>query len=505
MGSDGNQIHAMFFPYMAPGHMMPMVDMARMFAAFGAKVTIIITTMNALRIKNVIDRDVKLGRDITLEIISLPSTEVGLPEGCENVVSAPTPEMSIKLFHAIELLQPKIKKLFSDLHPDCIVSDSLCPWTLDIANELGIARIAFNGSGFFNLCLLENITLYEPHKSIESETETFVVPGLPHEVKLTRSQLPDIVKAKNKFSELFDKLRESQRKSFGVLMNSFYELEPGYADHCRNVLGIKAWHIGPVSLINRDTVDKVDRGEKTSISKHDCINWLDCKKPRSVLYICFGSLTRFNKKQTTEIAYALEASGHPFIWVVGKVLKTSNDEFEDEEQELWLPQGFEDKIKENGQGLLIRGWAPQVLILEHEAIGGFLTHCGWNSILEGIVAGVPFITWPIFAEQFYNEKLVTQVLNLGVSIGNEVWKAWATEDSLVIKSGDDILMTINAVMGDTEEAIDMNKRAKKLGELAKKAVEEGHSSYNDLKRLIEDIKMHRISKSNGVIENSGNA
>lgn len=232
---------------------------------------------------------------------------------------------------------------------------------------------------------------------------------------------------------------------------------------------------------------------------------LIAKKPRSVLYICFGSLTRFNKKQTTEIAYALEASGHPFIWVVGKVSKTSNDEFEDEEQELWLPKGFEDKIKENGHGLLVRGWAPQVLILEHEAIGGFVTHCGWNSILEGVVAGVPFITWPIFAEQFYNEKLVTQVLNLGVSIGNEVWKAWATEDSLVIKSGDDILMAINAVMGDTEEAIDMNKRAKKLGELAKKAVEEGHSSYNDLKRLIEDIKMHRISKSNGVIENSGNA
>ncbi|KAL4296661.1 hypothetical protein GQ457_12G018420 [Hibiscus cannabinus] len=489
-----NQIHAMFFPYMAPGHMMPMVDMARIFAAAGAKVTIIITPMNALRIKNSIDRDVKSGRQITLEIISLPSSEVGLPQGCENFVSAPTREMCMKIFHAIELLQPKIKKLLSDYHPDCIVSDSLCPWTLDIANELGIARLAFNGSGFFNLCLSETMLRCEPHKNIISESETFVVPQLPDEVKLTRSQLPDIVKGRNKFSELFGKLKESEKKSLGVLMNSFYELEPAYADHCRNVLGIKAWHIGPVSLINRDINDKVERGENTSISKHDCLSWLDGKKPRSVLYICFGSLTRFSKKQTTEIANALEASGHSFIWVVGKVFRTSNDELKDEEQELWLPQEFEEKMKEKGQGLVIRGWAPQVLILEHEAIGGFLTHCGWNSILEGVVAGVPFVTWPIFAEQFYNEKLVTQVLNLGVSVGNEVWKAWATEDSPNIKTANDILVAIDAVMGNTQESIDRSKRAKKLGELAKRSIEEGNSSYNDVKRLIEDIRMHKNNK-----------
>ncbi|KAE8727927.1 hypothetical protein F3Y22_tig00005154pilonHSYRG00066 [Hibiscus syriacus] len=485
-----NQIHAMFFPYMAPGHMMPMVDMARIFAATGAKVTIIITPMNALRIKNAIHRDVKSGRLITLEIISLPSAEVGLPEGCENLVLASTPEMTMKLFDAIDLLQPKIRRLLSDYHPDCLVSDSLLTWTLDIANEFGIPRLAFNGSGFFNLCLSETLSHYQPHKRITSETETFVVPGLPDEVKLTRSQLPDIVKNRNHFSELFDKLKESERKSFGMLMNSFYELEPAYADHCRNVLGIKAWHVGPVSLFNRDIDDKVERGEKTSVSKHDCLHWLNGKKPRSVIYICFGSLTRFNKNQTVEIANALQASDHSFIWVVGKAIKTSNDE----EQELWLPQEFEEKVKENGRGLVIRGWAPQTLILEHEAIGGFLTHCGWNSILEGVVAGVPFVTWPIFAEQFYNEKLVTQVLKVGVSVGNEIWKVWATQDSPNIKTSNDILMAINTVMGNTDESMDMRKRAKKLGEQAKKSIEQGNSSYNDIDRLVKDIKMHKNSK-----------
>ncbi|KAE8728354.1 hypothetical protein F3Y22_tig00004620pilonHSYRG00117 [Hibiscus syriacus] len=216
--------------------------------------------------------------------------------------------------------------------------------------------------------------------------------------------------------------------------------------------------------VNRDIDDKVERGEKTSVSKHDCLHWLNGKKPRSVIYICFGSLTRFNKNQTVEIANALQASDHSFIWVVGKAIKTSNDE----EQELWLPQEFEEKVKENGRGLVIRGWAPQTLILEHEAIGGFLTHCGWNSILEGVVAGV--------------------------SVGNEIWKVWATQDSPNIKTSNDILMAINTVMGNTDESMDMRKRAKKLGEQAKKSIEQGNSSYNDIDRLVKDIKMHKNSK-----------
>ncbi|XVF36320.1 hypothetical protein REPUB_Repub19eG0048100 [Reevesia pubescens] len=382
--------------------------------------------------------------------------------------------MSMKLFHATEL----IELLFRKVHPDCIVSDCLYPWTLDVANKLGIPRIAFNGSGFFNLCVADSISRYEPHKNIKSETETFVVPGLPDE--------------------------ESERTSYGLLMNSFYELEPAYADNCSNVLGIKAWHIGPISLLNRDTDDKVERGKKASVSKHACLSWLDSKKSKSVLYICFGSLTRFSKTQTTEIAHALEASGYSFIWVVGKVFKTKNDDCKGQEQELWVPEGFEHRMKENGQGLIIKGWAPQVLILEHPAIGGYLTHCGWNSMLEGVTSGVPLITWPIFAEQFYNEKLVTQVLNLGVAVGNEVWKAWATEDSALIKNSYDILKAINAVMGNTKEATEMSIRAKHLGELAKKAIEEGNSSYNDMRSLIEDIRLYK-TRSNGVVANPNEA
>ncbi|MED6203317.1 UDP-glycosyltransferase, partial [Stylosanthes scabra] len=108
----------------------------------------------------------------------------------------------------------------------------------------------------------------------------------------------------------------------------------------------------------------------------------------------------------------MEATNKPFIWVIrdGKHLQ---------ELENWIKEeGFEERNKD--KGLIIRGWAPQVLILSHPAIGGFVTHCGWNSTLEGITAGVPMITWPLFADQFLNEKLVTHVLKVGVSLGVEV-------------------------------------------------------------------------------------
>ncbi|KAJ6939837.1 hypothetical protein NC651_006102 [Populus alba x Populus x berolinensis] len=204
-------------------------------------------------------------------------------------------------------------------------------------------------------------------------------------------------------------------------MNSFYELEPAYADHFRKVTG--------------------KRGGETSIRKHSCLDWLESKKPKSVLYICFGSLTRFSKTQ-------------------------------------------------------ISGWAPQLLILEHPAIGGFLTHCGWNSILEGICAGLPMVTWPIFAEQFYNEKLITQVLKVGVPVGNETWKVWANEESPLINR-DKIEKAVRTVMGDTDEAMEMRKQASRLEAFAKMAIEEGGSSCNDLKALIEDIRTYKHATGRG--------
>ncbi|KAH7854322.1 hypothetical protein Vadar_012538 [Vaccinium darrowii] len=134
--------------------------------------------------------------------------------------------------------------------------------------------------------------------------------------------------------------------------------------------------------------------------------------------VMLRSLERFSAAQLVEIGLGLEASGWRLVWVVreGKL----------EEFEKWVMEdGFEERNK--GRGILIRGWTPQVLILSHSAIGGFVMHCRWNSTLEGLCAGVPMVMWPLFADQFYNEKLVVQVLRVGVRVGVEFGVWWGKE------------------------------------------------------------------------------
>lgn len=163
------------------------------------------------------------------------------------------------------------------------------------------------------------------------------------------------------------------------------------------------------------------------------------------------------------------------------------------EMEKWLEEDrFEERVK--SRGLLIRGWAPQVLILSHPSIGAFLTHCGWNSTLEGICAGVPMITWPLFAEQFFNEKLVVQVLKIGVPVGAEVAVHFGEEDKFGVQvKKEKIKEAVEKVMNEDKKE-QRRKEARKLAEMAKKAVEEGGSSYNNITLLIEDIIQQQLSK-----------
>ncbi|KAK8562898.1 hypothetical protein V6N12_010962 [Hibiscus sabdariffa] len=261
-------------------------------------------------------------------------------------------------------------------------------WAADAIDnlELNIARIVFNGNGCFASCARENISKFKPQD------------------KLSVSPMVE------------DNTRKSKKNCYGVVVNSFYELEPAYVEQFKK--GNRAWIVGPVSLYNRNITDKAERGKKAAIDEQTILSWLDSKPPNSVLYISFGSSPRFAPQQILELAHGLQASNQPFIWVIRDVFKGEGTGFLTE---------FEEKMRESKQGLIITGWAPQLLILEHGSVGGFMTHCGWNSILEGVSCGVPMITWPISAEQFFNEKLVTDVLKIGVRVGNLDWLWWNME------------------------------------------------------------------------------
>ncbi|XP_074273135.1 scopoletin glucosyltransferase-like [Silene latifolia] len=484
MGSETQRLHVVLFPLMAAGHMIPTLDIAKLFAAQYVKTTIVTTPLNAPFFINPLLSYKNIGPTIDVEIIPFPSKEAGLPEGVENFDQFTSDEMSLQFLKATELLQEPLVQLLEKLNPkpSCLVADMLLPFATDIAAKFNIPRLVFHGSCCFALCAMDAVMKYEPHKAVLDDYEEFVIPHLPHEIKITKMKLNEEFRRDNpnmEWVQVLGRALESEIKSFGVIVNSFYELEPDYADYYRKVMGRKAWQIGPVSLCNREKESMFRRGKDSSIDEHECLKWLDSKEAHSVIYISFGSLTEVSPAQLHEIAKGLEASEQNFIWVVRR--NKNKEEIEE-----WMPEGFEERIQ--GKGLIIRGWAPQVLILDHEAVGGFVTHCGWNSTLEGISCGVPMVTWPAFAEQFYIEKLVTEVLKTGIEVGAKEWNR--TVECKV--KWEEVKEVVRRLMVE-EEGVEIRSKANKLKEKARKAIEEGGSSCSELCSLIEELSNYNYN------------
>ena len=487
--SQAQRLNVIFLPYLSSGHLNPMVDTARLFARYGASVTIITTHANALTFQNAIDSDFNCGYDIRTQLVPFPAAQLGLPEGAENLKDGTSPDMIGKIFYGVSMLQGPFEQLFQDLQPDCLVTDLLYPWTVESAAKLGIPRLYFYSASHFANCAIHFIRKHKPHERLASATQKFSVPGLPHNIEMTPLQLEEWVRrGEDEFADLMNEAYESESRSYGTLCNSFHELEGDYEHLYRSTKGIKCWSVGPVSAwAHKGNEEKINKGQKEDLAQDsEWLHWLNNKEKKSVLYVSFGSLTRLPQAQIVEIAHGLENSGCSFIWVARK--KDKNDK-----GQIFL-QEFEEKMKKSKRGFIIWNWAPQVMILNHPAVGGIVTHCGWNSILESVSAGLPMITWPMFAEQFYNEKLLVDVLKIGVSVGAKENKFWTSlgEDAMVGR--EEIAKAVVELMGK-EESIEMRRRARELGDASKKTTEEGGSSYNSLMQLLDELKSLKASKA----------
>jgi hypothetical protein len=184
MGSKSGQLHIFFFPFLAHGHLIPTIDIAKLFTARGVKATIVTTPRNVPLVSKT------HGMKIDILIIKFPAVEAGLPQGCENCDSLNSPEMASNFIKATKMLQQPLEQLLQDYNPNCLVADSFFPWATDVASKFGIPRLVFNGISFFSMFADHTIRLYEPHKKVFSDSETFVIPNFPGEIKLTRMQLP---------------------------------------------------------------------------------------------------------------------------------------------------------------------------------------------------------------------------------------------------------------------------------------------------------------------------
>ncbi|THF97763.1 hydroquinone glucosyltransferase-like [Camellia sinensis] len=194
----------------------------------------------------------------------------------------------------------------------------------------------------------------------------------------------------------------------GIILNSFMDLEPGPIKALQgDEPGIPpVYPIGPI----------VRAGSSNPLERSECLQWLDIQPRGSVLFVSFGSGGTLSNDQLNELALGLEVSGHRFLWVVKGPNDSANATYfsvqSQDDPFGFLPNGFMERTKE--RALLVPSWAPQVEILSHGSTGGFVTHCGWNSVLESVVNGIPLIAWPLFAEQKMNAVMLSEGLKVAL-------------------------------------------------------------------------------------------
>ncbi|XP_074278675.1 soyasapogenol B glucuronide galactosyltransferase-like [Silene latifolia] len=465
------------------GHMLHIVDTASTFAMHGVTCIIITTHANVPFIQNSVPKSVANINDfLNIRLLDFPYEAVGLPPGIENFSNVTSIDMRPKISDALKLLQKPTEDLIKEISPDCIVSDMFYPWTSDFAREVGIPRVVFRGTGMFPMCCWNSIKSHVPHESVTSDDEKFTLPGLPGDIVMTKSTLPDWVRNPNGYTMWMKMIDAAESKSFGVIVNSFTDLERDYEEYYKLVTGLKVWTIGPIAL-------HVGRNEDLDGSG-EWVEWLDKKEAGSVIYVSFGGSAKFPTHQLKEIAAGLELSGRDFVWVVraGK----------DHSAEEWSLQEFKEKMRESGQGLIIEGWVPQLMFLEHTAVGAMVTHVGWGTMLEGITAGLPLVTWPLYAEQFYNERLVVDVLKIGVGVGVSEFCGLDDIGKKETIGRQSIEAAVRLVMGDSEEAVAMRQRVMELSEASKKAVQDGGSSKANIQNFLNDLTILRSLRNERV-------
>ncbi|CAN0902067.1 UDP-glycosyltransferase 92A1 [Linum grandiflorum] len=457
--------HIVLFPFMAQGHIIPFLALAHHIEQRTNKSTSISLVNTPLNIKKIRS---SLPPTSTINLLEIPfesSDHDGLPPGTENTDALPYP-LIIRLIHASSTLRPAFKSLVVDLPGHlCIIGDIFLGWTATVAKEIGAFHAVFSGSGGFGLACYYSIWRSLPHRNLEAENgEYFQLEDFEEASRFHKTQLPEsILEADGSDpGSLFQKENlAAWGDSDGILFNTVEDFDSIGLSYFRRKLKIPAWPIGPV-LLNRDRSGS-GSGASSGISSSSCKAWLDTKPENSVLYVSFGSQNTINPSQMMELGKALASASASaaartinFIWAVRPPIGFDiNADFQPEK---WLPANFEENT--SGRGLLIKKWAPQVEILSHKATGGFLSHCGWNSVLESLSCGVPMIGWAMAGEQFFNVKLLEERLGVCVEL--------ARGKSCEVRC-EEIEEKIEVVMSGGE----IRRKALEMMEMMRNAVEDG--------------------------------
>uniref|UniRef100_A0A7N0U0F6 Glycosyltransferase n=1 Tax=Kalanchoe fedtschenkoi TaxID=63787 RepID=A0A7N0U0F6_KALFE len=365
------------------------------------------------------------------------------------------------------------------------VVDMFCTAMIDVATELGVACYIYftSGASFLALHLHIQKLCDDGLDADEFEDDCDMelsLPGFSNPIPARLLPFGGFDK-KAGFTAIFIDMARNYRRTDGILVNSFTELESHAVESIASDPSVPpVYCIGPVVKVNADS----SKPEKEA----EIMEWLDRHPPASVVFLCFGSMGAFGREQVQEIARGLESSSCRFLWSLrrpppssGQAMFAPPEEYEDFSEV--LPGGFLERTA--GVGKVI-GWAPQTAVLAHPSVGGFVSHCGWNSTLESLWFGVPIATWPLYAEQQFNAFEAVRETGIGVEISLDyrVLLGQPGSEKAEIVSGEQVERGIRQLM---QEESEVRKKVKLMMDKCREAAGEGGSSYNCLQQFISGL------------------
>jgi hypothetical protein len=471
------KLRILLMPFLATSHILPLTDLAFHLATVrpdDVEAIVAVTAANAPIVQSALARREPSHASVEVATYAFPEVD-GLPPGVENMSTVKAADSwRLEVASTDEaLMRPAQESLIRESSPDAIISDlHFFRWNSGIAAELGIPCVLFNVVGIFTTLATWRLALSGNVKDTPGSSVTVPEFSGP-EISLPVTELSEFLRNPPVFDQNAGAQFAMQLKRCGFISNTFIDLEHDYCESFADSGYVKRTYcVGPLSL-------PLAPPARAGTGRSACLDWLDTKPTHSVVYLCFGSLTNLSDAQLNELALGLEASGVPFLWVVR--VKT------------WEPPvGWKDRV--GNRGMVIMGWAPQTDILQHPAVGAFVTQCGWNSVLETIAIGVPVLTWPMVYEQFITERFLTQVLQFGERLWPEGAGLRSTRyvehDVIPAKA---IAQSVAKFMEHGGAAEAARRRVMELSPKAHAAMAEGGTSNRDLHQLIDDFIGARAS------------
>ncbi|XP_040379395.1 UDP-glycosyltransferase 92A1-like [Oryza brachyantha] len=483
MTSDGS-IRIVLFPFPGQGHFSAFLSLAAFLhrAHPTADITLVSTPRNVegLRCGSAGSPTAQYLRFHALPFVP---AEHGLPGHGESADTVPVHRF-IELFEATESgsLQEGFDGFVRDLTGDdgaggagarvCVIADPFLAWTSAVARRHGAAHAIFVSCGALGAVVYHSLWNHQPHRRAPGD-DAFFLPDHP-EVAVHRSQLPRHLldaDGTDRWSGFHRRQISAGYDTDAVLINTMEELETAGMRMLRRTMGVPVYPIGPLVRSNH-----ADAGDGDAA---DVIRWLDAQEERSVLYISFGSINTLRLDQMVDLAAALELTGRPFVWAIRPPVgfDTNGGAFSVERPP--MPEGFVERARAKNTGLLIHGWAPQVIILAHRATGAFLSHCGWNSALESLAHGLPILAWKLMADQFFNARMLEEQWGACVEVSRGNGPGSPAPGRQRLADAVEEVMGSSTAVGDT-----MRRRADEIREMIGRALEGGGSSVTALDEFL---------------------